>query len=57
MTRLTRPAAIFLLVAAFSLPALADKAKSLFKEGQDAEARQNYEQAYDDLQAGLRPKA
>ena len=44
MTRLTRPAAIFLLVAAFTLPALADKAKSLYKEGQDAEARQNYEQ-------------
>ena len=58
MTRLTRPAAIFLLVAAFTLPALADKAKSLFKEGQDAEARQNYEQAYDDYKQAydLKPK-
>jgi len=58
MTRLTRPAAIFLLVAAFTLPALADKAKSLYKEGQDAEARQNYEQAYDDYKQAydLKPK-
>jgi general secretion pathway protein D len=58
MIRLTRPAAIFLLVAAFTLPALADKAKSLFKEGQDAEARQNYEQAYDDYKQAydLKPK-
>jgi general secretion pathway protein D len=29
------------------LPAAADKAKSFFKQGEDAEARQNYEQAYD----------
>ena len=58
MTRLTRPAAIFVLVAAFTLPALADKAKSFFKQGQDAEARQNYEQAYDDYKQAydLKPK-
>jgi general secretion pathway protein D len=58
MTRLTRPAAIFVLVAAATLPALADKAKSLYKQGQDAEARQNYEQAYDDYKQAydLKPK-
>ena len=48
MRRLIRPAAIaFLVVAVATLPAAADKAKSLYNEGQDAEARQNYEAAYD----------
>ncbi|HEY7617678.1 MAG TPA: tetratricopeptide repeat protein, partial [Terriglobales bacterium] len=47
MTRLIRPAAISLLVVAISLPAFADKAKSMYKRGRDAEARQNYEEAYD----------
>ena len=40
-------AAALLLVLALTLPAVADKAKSIFKQGEDAEARQNYEQAYD----------
>lgn len=44
---LFRPAIIVLLVAAVTLPAAADKAKSLYLKGKDAEARQNYEQAYD----------
>ena len=58
MTRLTRPAAIFLLVVAATLPALADKAKSFYKQGQDAEARQNYEQAFEDYKQAydLKPK-
>ncbi|MGA7907152.1 MAG: type II and III secretion system protein, partial [Candidatus Sulfotelmatobacter sp.] len=49
MRRLMRPsAAVLLLVAMLALPASpADKAKKLFEQGQDAEARQNYEAAYD----------
>ena len=47
-TRLIRPAAIALLVVAVTLPiGAADSAKSLFKKAKDAEARQNYEAAYD----------
>ncbi|MGB8061994.1 MAG: cohesin domain-containing protein [Candidatus Sulfotelmatobacter sp.] len=46
MRRLLRPALLLSLVAAFTLPALADKAKDLYGKGQDAEARQNYETAY-----------
>jgi general secretion pathway protein D len=47
MKRLIRPAAIAMLVVAVTLPAAADKAKSFYNQGKDAEARQNYEQAYD----------
>src|SRR5579863_2706609 len=47
MRRLMRPALMLLLVAAVTLPAIADKAKDLFLKGQDAEARQNYEGAYE----------
>jgi general secretion pathway protein D len=46
MIRLKRPAFLLLLVAAVTLPAIADKAKDLFNQGQDAEARQQYETAY-----------
>jgi general secretion pathway protein D len=47
-TRLIRPAAIALLVAAVTLPiGAADSAKSLYNKGKDAEARQNYEAAFD----------
>ncbi len=46
MRRLLRPALLLSLVAAFTLPALADKAKDFYGKGQDAEARQNYEAAY-----------
>ena len=42
-----RPAVIALLVLAVTLPAAAESAKSLYNKGKDAEARQNYEQAYD----------
>jgi len=47
MRRVLRPAALALLVLAVTLPAAADKAKTLYAEAQDAEARQNYEQAFD----------
>ncbi len=39
MRRLMRPALLLLLVAVVTLPAIADKAKSLYIQGQDAEAR------------------
>src|SRR5580692_2256956 len=48
MRRLMRPAIVPLLVAVMTLSAFSgDKAKSLYDKGQDAEARQNYEAAYD----------
>jgi general secretion pathway protein D len=47
MTRVSRLATVLLLVLAVTLPAAADKAKTLYEKGKDAEARQNYEQAYD----------
>src|SRR5207302_9557645 len=47
MKLLMRPAILLALVAVIVLPATADKAKDFFKQGQDAEARQNYETAYD----------
>jgi len=46
MSRLRRPALLLLLVAVVTLPAIADKAKDLFLKGQDAEARQQYVDAY-----------
>jgi general secretion pathway protein D len=47
MRRSIRPAVIFLFLVAITLPAVADKAKSFYDQGKDAEARQNYEQAYE----------
>jgi general secretion pathway protein D len=41
------PAAVALLVLVIILPAIADKAKTIYEKGQDAEARQNFEAAYD----------
>src|SRR5215472_11182458 len=58
MRRLVRPASYLLLVA-LTLPAFAtDKAKTLYAKGQDAEARQHYEEAYDFYKQAydLRPK-
>src|SRR5215813_160040 len=46
MRRRMRPALVLWLVA-ITLPAVADKAKDFFAKGQDAEARQQYEAAYD----------
>jgi general secretion pathway protein D len=45
--RRLKPAAVLLLVVVIILPAIADKAKSLYDKGQDAEARENFEAAYD----------
>ncbi|HEY6765833.1 MAG TPA: cohesin domain-containing protein [Candidatus Sulfotelmatobacter sp.] len=47
MRRLLRPGILLLVVAVVTIATAADKAKSLFSKGQDAEARQNYEAAYD----------
>ncbi len=41
------PAAVALLVLVIILPAIADKAKTIYQKAEDAEARQNYEAAYD----------
>lgn len=47
MTPRSRPALVVLLVALAALPLLADKAKDLYDKGRDAEARQQYEAAFD----------
>jgi general secretion pathway protein D len=47
MKRLIRSAAMLLLVLVVTLAIAADKAKTLYKKGKDAEDRQNYELAYD----------
>jgi general secretion pathway protein D len=45
--RRLKPSAVVLLVVLAILPAIADKAKTIYEKGQDAEARQNYEAAYE----------
>ncbi|HWY21788.1 MAG TPA: cohesin domain-containing protein [Candidatus Acidoferrum sp.] len=45
--RRLKPTAVVLLVVLAILPAIADKAKTIYEKGQDAEARQNFEAAYD----------
>src|SRR5271166_1896346 len=53
------PAAVLLLVVFTMLPVIAaDKAKAAYAKGQDAEARQNYEQAYEFFKQAydLKPK-
>jgi general secretion pathway protein D len=47
MRRLIRSAPVVLLILAVTLAVAADKAKSLYSKGKEAEARQNYELAYD----------
>lgn len=47
MKRAIRPALICLLFSLIVFPAIAENAKTLYKKGKLAEARQNYEQAYD----------
>jgi len=47
MKRLIHSVAMLLLVLAVTAAIAADKAKSVYNKGKDAEARQNYEQAYD----------
>ena len=58
MRRLILPA-VFALLLCFGLPVIArDSAKALYEKGTDAEARQNYEQAFDYFKQAynLRPK-
>jgi general secretion pathway protein D len=52
------PAAVVLLIVVAILPAIADKAKTAYEKGQDAEARQNYEGAYEFFKQAydLKPK-
>ncbi|HET7185070.1 MAG TPA: cohesin domain-containing protein [Terriglobales bacterium] len=47
VVRFGRLATAFLLVLTLALPAAADKAKGFYDKGRDAEARQNWEQAYE----------
>jgi general secretion pathway protein D len=47
MKRAIRPALICILLSLVALPALTESAKSLYNKGKIAEARQNFEQAYD----------
>src|SRR5919204_4409773 len=58
MPRLTRVFGLLLLSLAVTLPAAADQAKSFYNKGRDAEARQDYEKAYDDYKQAydLKPK-
>jgi general secretion pathway protein D len=42
-----RPALLGFLLCLLTLPALPESARSLYSKGKNAEARQNYEQAYD----------
>ncbi|MGB9105390.1 MAG: secretin N-terminal domain-containing protein, partial [Terriglobales bacterium] len=56
--RFRRIATAVLLVLTLALPAAADKAKSFYEKGRDAEARQNWEQAYEFFKQAfdLKPK-
>lgn len=58
MRRLIRPSLVVTLVMAITLPVAADKAKTLWEQGQDEEARQNYEKAYEYFRQAyeLKPK-
>jgi len=60
MRRLIRPVLLVLLLVCLRLPVFAggDSAKALYAKGQDAEARQNYEQAFDYFKQAynLKPK-
>ena len=47
MKRAFPPALALLLLFGLILPSSAESSKSLFNKGKNAEARQNYEQAYD----------
>lgn len=56
MKRLRTVAVLLLVILCAALPALADKANSLFNKGRDAEARQDYEAAYADYQEAYKLK-
>jgi general secretion pathway protein D len=58
MKRLQRLGSIILIALFVAIPAIADKAKDFYEKGRDAEARQNYESAYDNFKQAydLKPK-
>lgn len=56
MTRLKSVAVLLLVVSLAALPAYADKASSLYNQGRDAEARQDYETAYADYSEAYKLK-
>src|SRR3984885_11577305 len=58
MRRLLRPGILLLVVAVVTVATAADKAKGFFLKGQDAEARQNYEAAFEFFKQAydLKPK-
>ena len=58
MKRLQRLGLVTLLALVVAMPAIADQAKILYDKGRDAEARQNYEQAYEFFKQAfdLKPK-
>jgi general secretion pathway protein D len=58
MRRQLRLAGFLLLVATIAVPAFGDKAKGFYSKGQDAEARHNYEDAYNFFKQAydLKPK-
>ncbi len=58
MARSIQTFGVLCLLIAVSVPALADQAKSFYNKGKDAEARQNYELAYENYKHAydLRPK-
>jgi general secretion pathway protein D len=58
MRRLLRPGILLFVVAVVTVATAADKAKGFFTKGQDAEARQNYEAAYEFFKQAydLKPK-
>ncbi|HZP17566.1 MAG TPA: cohesin domain-containing protein [Terriglobales bacterium] len=47
MKRAIRPALIVFFSFLLTVPAISESARSLYKKGKDAEARQNFEQAFD----------
>jgi general secretion pathway protein D len=58
MKRLQRLGLVSLIALIIAIPAIADKAKDFYEKGRDAEARQNYELAYDNYKQAydLKPK-
>ncbi|HEU5336946.1 MAG TPA: secretin N-terminal domain-containing protein, partial [Terriglobales bacterium] len=56
MHKLTRWSGVLILIAAVTLPAVAEKAKSLYNKGKEAEARQDYVQAYEDYRQAYNQK-
>jgi general secretion pathway protein D len=56
MTRFKRVAVLLLTILLAASPVLADKASTLFNQGRDAEARQDYETAYVDYSQAYKLK-